>query len=299
MTPSAGQYNPKDDFIKKSQGVISFGPRPPKPPKNGAKKDGPGPGSYTLSSTLCSSNGVFIGGGSNAHEFHGQPNSASELKGRNISPGPGAYDDKSRSLGSSTRGVILLGRHKDHSIKNDTPGPGTYQVKPKYFENDSQKISFGLGDRFQNHTSPLDNKAKGAKMGGKADNSIPGPGTYTVKDSPQGPQFSIGGVKENDQLFKGRHKSPGPGSYSIKDELEYRIQGGRFSSSKRPERRVSTDPGPGHYDQNNDDLKHAPEITIKGRYPYKKPDLLPGPGQYKQDSELLKNSPAFTMKGKY
>lgn len=84
-------------------------------------------------------------------------------------------------------------------------------------------------------------------MGGKVDRSIPGPGSYTISNSPQGPKFSIGGAKI-DPLFWGRGNSPGPGSYSLNDEVENRLLGGRFSSSKRPEAKPNDNPGPGFYD---------------------------------------------------
>jgi hypothetical protein len=115
---------------------------------------------------------------------------------------------------------------------------------------------------------------------GRVDTSLPGPGTYTIRDSPGGPKFSIGGVKDNKDLFQGRHQSPGPGTYSIKDELEFRLRGGRFSSSKRPEQQISPDPGPGHYNQDSDMLKNSPAYSLKGRFPEKKPDDFPGPGHY-------------------
>ena len=75
----------------------------------------------------------------------------------------------------------------------------------------------------------------------------PGPGSYTISNSPQGPKFSIGGAKI-DPLFWGRGNSPGPGSYSLNDEVENRLLGGRFSSSKRPKAKPNDNPGPGFYD---------------------------------------------------
>lgn len=110
--------------------------------------------------------------------------------------------------------------------------------------------------------------------------SVPGPGTYTIKEGPHGPQFSITGVKENPALFKGRYQSPGPGSYKLNDELDVRMRGGRFSSSKRPERKVSLDPGPGQYSQEDRFLHTSPSFTLKGKFPDKKPDVSPGPGHY-------------------
>jgi hypothetical protein len=205
-------------------------------------------------------------------------------------PGPGSYNIQSKTFVSSSKGIILLGRHKENLHKNETsPGPGSYDVKSNYFDSEFKKISFGHGDRFQNYVGPSSQHGKNGnkeKVGGKSDNSIPGPGHYNVKEGPHGPLFSIGGVKDNKKLFQGRHESPGPGYYNHNDELDVRMKGGRFSSSKRPERRISLDPGPGHYNQNADFLKTSPAFTLKGKYPEKSPEISPGPGHY--DPRIMK-----------
>ena len=102
--PSSWLYNPKDDYVKKSIPTISFGPRPPKPPKNAAKSDGPGPGSYTIPTTLDTSKGAVLLGRVET----------SKSKGRYDSPGPGAYAVTSDNpTFKSKKGVLLLGRPKD------------------------------------------------------------------------------------------------------------------------------------------------------------------------------------------
>ena len=133
-----------------------------------------------------------------------------------------------------------------------------------------------------------------AKMGGKPDRSVPGPGYYTISNSPRGPKFSIGGAKI-DPLFAGRGSSPGPGSYSLNDEVEKRLLGGRFSDSKRPELKPNDNPGPGFYNwkaalwfQGNKNVsfnkmyifENGPAYTVKSKSPDKKKETSPGPGQY-------------------
>ena len=118
------------------------------------------------------------------------------------------------------------------------------------------------------------------KKGNKFESGTPGPGAYNVKENYNGPKFSIGGVKDNEELFKGRHESPGPGTYNFKDEVDNRIEGGRFSSSKRPEDKPTLDPGPGAYNQTMYNLSPGPSFSLKGKVPDKKPESSPGPGHY-------------------
>lgn len=88
--------------MKKSIKTISFGPRPPKPPKTALKTDGPGPGSYSIPTTIETSKGAVLLGRSNS------------AKSRYESPGPGAYAVSSDNpTFKSKKGVILLGRPKD------------------------------------------------------------------------------------------------------------------------------------------------------------------------------------------
>ena len=69
---------------------------------NALKTDGPGPGSYSIPTTLDSSKGAVLLGRS------------SSAKWRYDSPGPGAYLVSSDNpTFKSKKGVILLGRPKD------------------------------------------------------------------------------------------------------------------------------------------------------------------------------------------
>jgi len=174
--------------------------------------------------------------------FLGRPK---DSKANSETPGPGAYLQTSKSFVSSNKGIILLGRHKESNIERFEPGPGSYDIKPTYFDSNDKKIGFGHGERFQNYIGP--SNEKNGKMGGKIDNSIPGPGAYNIKISPRGPKFTIKSAKI-DPLFKSKSESPAPGAYTLNDELDMRLRGGRFSSSKRPEFKPVDGPGPGFYD---------------------------------------------------
>lgn len=172
MMPPPGLYNPKDDFVRKKPAGISFGPRPPKPPRTAQKTGEPGPGDYKIPSTLDTTKGTKIAALYNdkPKDRHNSPGpgtyfkSLSEIgpsskrgiillsrpkdkKEKYPTPGPGAYDQKSQTFVSSSKGIILLGRHKE-STGESGPGPGAYDVKAKYFDSENKKISFGHGDRF-------------------------------------------------------------------------------------------------------------------------------------------------------
>lgn len=181
--PEAGRYNPKDDYVRKNYGSIAFGPRPPKPPSTLAKVEGPGPGSYTVPTTLERRIGAVMVGnkGQPRRPRFNSPGPGSysltmnnfgtgtkrgiillsrpkEKRHSETSPGPGSYNTPSKTFVSSNKGIILLGRHNTESTKETSPGPGQYEVKAKYFNNDMRKISFGHGNRFQTFTSPAPGK---------------------------------------------------------------------------------------------------------------------------------------------
>lgn len=69
-------------------------------------------------------------------------------------PGPGTYDQSTKNFVSNSKGIILLGRHKEIKSNEDVPGPGSYNIKAKLFDNENTKISFGHGERFKYYTSP-------------------------------------------------------------------------------------------------------------------------------------------------
>jgi hypothetical protein len=186
--PPPGQYNPKDDFVRKSNPSIVFGPRPPKPPKSAVKTDEPGPGAYTLPSTLESSKGVKMVGSRNEpknrhespgpgaysqtfYEFGRSPkrniillSRPKEKSSKDQTPGPGAYEPESKNFVSSSKGIILLGRHKENIEKDPGPGPGAYDVRAKYFDDDIKKVSFGRGNRFTYYVSPSKDKHTKSKF---------------------------------------------------------------------------------------------------------------------------------------
>mmetsp|Transcript_505 Transcript_505/g.553 ORF Transcript_505/g.553 Transcript_505/m.553 type:complete len:530 (+) Transcript_505:540-2129(+) len=332
--PASCTYDPRDDYVKKNIPSISFGPRPPKPPKSGSKADGPGPGSYNLPSTLDTRKGIVISQNyfegnqtlGRSRSFSGQRNTMGGkgtsigksknrgLKGsgsgpgpgsynltsndfgknckRNIillarpksksdnnhNPGPGSYSNNFKSIGTGGKGIILLGRHKEKPILGkDSPGPGTYDLKGKTFDNIHGTISFGGGDRFR---SPGGNSINPNGKGSNIDSGAPGPGTYDINQTNSGPKFSIGGVKENEQMFNGRNESPGPGTYNYKDDTDVRMKGGHFSSSKRPEYKPPLIPGPGTYSQSTKNLPSGPSFSLKGKIIDKDKEETPGPPHY-------------------
>ncbi|CAI2359920.1 unnamed protein product [Moneuplotes crassus] len=213
-------------------------------------------------------------------------------------PGPGSYQDpKGIGAEGNTKGVILLGRYKeDLSKQNDSPGPGAYDIKRNKFNNGIASATFGHGKRFKySFTGDPNHKGNNSKNPGE---DTPGPGAYKVKEEHPGPKFSITGVKENQELFQGRHQSPGPGSYNNNDNLDVRIQGGRFSSSERPSDKPNDAPGPGEYRQHLGNLPAGPAYSLKSRYPEKADDSLPGPGHYDPPISKIKERKFYLFRKK-
>ena len=123
-------------------------------------------------------------------------------------------------------------------------------------------------------------------------NDVPGPGAYSVRDSPKGPKFSIGGALK-DELFESKAKLPGPGTYTVKDEVKDRIQGGRFSDSKRPEDPPPSGPGPGQYYPKLD--PKGPHYSLKGKIVDKPLESSPGPGAYSPKASGKRKKPKFYL----
>lgn len=168
-TPAPGAYNPKDDYVRKGISRIAFGPRPPKPPKSDAKTDGPGPGSYKIPSTLQTSKGAVMIGSKGNIGLNGSK-SQTNFSVRHESPGPGAYLKTTTSFLSGNKGALIVGKpkHTDKAKTEHSPGPGAYDVDKKVFDNDTQKISFGHGERF--------------KLAAMPNKETPGPGTYSYSN---------------------------------------------------------------------------------------------------------------------
>lgn len=67
----------------------------------------------------------------------------------NVSPGPGSYDLRKRSIYEKDKGFALKGKRKDFCNKRpQTPCPGSYDPNYKLVESEKFKgITFGKGKR--------------------------------------------------------------------------------------------------------------------------------------------------------
>lgn len=197
-----------------------------------------------------------------------------------ITLGPGAYDYKNKSIGTSGP-KFSLGGKVEKVLKQDKamPGPGEYEPR-------------------ETITRP---KSPDIKLKGKAKDilnsqlAVPGPGTYDPLKmiGTNAPKMSLHGRIESKVSSEG----PGPGTYDASLNLvRDRVKSPNLASSLRGtdeqlyKRRASEVPGPGDYDQPSLIGRDARNITLKGKLEEKSQSrsVSPGPGTYDPALTLTK-----------
>ena len=274
MVPGPGQYEPQSNAFNKT--AFSFGGRHILQDKNAMSK--PGPGAYSLNSTLTKSLGKF-----------GTSNKWVPLVSKLIlsNPGPGQYTDSKEDtlkksapkygFGSSTRT-----EEKSTKIRQLFPGPGHYSSQTNLGH---EAPKYSLVSR-RPDTAP------------RAGRNSPGPGNYNPTDSftkTQMPKCKFGNSIRKDLK---RDASPSPDAYSI-NKLDSRKHNspsfGFGSSNRKPLSETSFSPGPGNY-------SIPSKITEKNGYYMGakisdlKKDQYPGPGNYNPEVKLSKQgSPNYAI----
>lgn len=212
-------------------------------------------------------------------------------KGKNASPGPGAYDQNKSvsskrdfpkySMGKSTRSHSL----SKSIIKN--PGPGEYNILQGFSGN--SKYSFGLKYNDLNRTSP---------MGG-----TPGPGAYSPEKLHKKDYKFTFGIKSEKVLPKS-NKMPGPGNYETKSDFENSL-GNAFGKDKKlsnfMSKTIVMNPGPGAYGdletaskrfKNSQNIKFGNSTRMHER---KLSSGNPGPGSYSIKGDIGNSAPKFSL----
>lgn len=233
MRPGPGNYNPKDEFVRKSapRAVISSGKRNGLLVGSGA----PGPGNYDLNKSVDSGKHFSFG--------NEKRNGLLSRSSRGI-PGPGTYASQS-FVGKDTQGRTMFGKAKT-KIGNENPGPGTYSASnrrngPAYSVAGNRTIdpvmrekarvpapgNYNPNDSFTKHSSPNVKFGKRPKTSSVRGDGAPGPGSYQLKSTLDSRGVAI--AHKNPEKI--HEKSPGPAAYNPKADLKYN-SGPAFTISK-------------------------------------------------------------------
>lgn len=184
--PGPGAYNP--DYLPKTRAPtyrIGTASRDGLGDRRGA----PGPGNYDPSLPRTRKS-IIIG-----------TSRRRALSEASITPGPGAYNTFSKIDGPKH---VLVSRKEDQTkSRNDKliPGPGTYSPSVEFVKKGNPVIGIG--------TSSRDDFTKGVKN--------PGPGTYNVRGSFEGPKWGFPTSPKNEGFRS--VTSPGPGTYNIRSSF--------------------------------------------------------------------------------
>eukprot|EP00823_Brevimastigomonas_motovehiculus_P002587 TRINITY_DN1562_c0_g1_i1.p1 TRINITY_DN1562_c0_g1~~TRINITY_DN1562_c0_g1_i1.p1 ORF type:complete len:467 (+),score=29.39 TRINITY_DN1562_c0_g1_i1:155-1555(+) len=263
FVPGPGQYNydvkPKHQPPSYSMSgrfkfkPIGFGPGPGAYSSD-AKKGGP---SITMAPRVCDKSVVLV------------------------SPGPAAYTfnaNASASIGTWGPKYSFLGRHDIGKDRRQTPGPGTYQLKPIFGEKTDHAIQL-----------------KGRpELKGDFDN-MPGPGKYNPDVKPFGsnaPRYTFRPKTETKQPTK---NTPGPGAYALPPTIGVGLSKSLSSRHEITGSKGDQQPGPGQYNVIVMPRIKPPQFTMRPKTQAVKTTtfLTPGPGQYQLASTISKNGPSL------
>lgn len=166
-----------------------------------------------------------------------------ETKTFSDTPGPSYVPP---AMGTDSKKISMGVRTSIRTTADDTPGPGAYNISPK-FANDAKKFSMRGRTRNLNEGESIS----------------PGPGAYAPNydaTRKRAPTASMHSRPETRSI----EVTPGPGEYSISREM-----GGRAASfhGRPQERNIETTPGPGAYNVGSSmDRRGTPGFTMKSRH---------------------------------
>lgn len=164
------------------------------------------------------------------------------------------------------------------------PGPGAY---------DSLR---GMKSSSAHPRPPSAGFGSGTRDGGGHRPQAPGPGTYTRKDPPASPTFSIGTSTRPGSAPAGG-RGPGPGAYDLRSTLRDKGVSIAARNDHDPaQRQRAKDPGPGAY--TNKEPPGSPKFSFgTGQRPgLSTPQQNPGPGTYQPGKDPRQiRPPTYTL----
>ena len=198
------------------------------------------------------------------HSFTKEPRLVPNIKEKEYSPGPGAYDIPKEL---NRTGIKFGNETRVKSAISFVPGPGAYSL-PSIQDNKGFSIS--------------------GKVIVKEAERSPGPGNYTIRSNLEDRSYSIG----RSARFKYRDNMiPGPGAYN--ENIPKSNSNLIFGRSKR-ESYIKTDPlpGPGSYKTQTRFIE-GPSYTIRPKTETKPLDFSPGPAEYNLHNIEKVKAPVF------
>ncbi|CAI2385732.1 unnamed protein product [Moneuplotes crassus] len=252
--------------------------------------DEPGPGSYSLNQTYDN-----VGG------YMGKK--LKKKKEKEKSPGPAEYFPP---IFKSHDGWTFGMKPYEKYERDDSPGPGAYEIYKrsvialgKFGKEKRGKLSTSYDSPGPGHYSPKLSTRDGWTIQGRSKPKYeiedgPGPGDYFPFYDDGGPAYSMAGKRrKKDKIYD----EPGPHTYfpSILP-TKPRPRSARFTSGRRD----LTDydqPGPGQYSIPS--LSGGPYTTLKGRpRTAERRNDYPGPGEYRDRYKLTKPRAASASIGR-
>jgi len=184
-TPGPGAYAP--GLVDKTRGpTYRMGSASRDGTSSSNRIGSPGPGAYNPEHTKGNKN-VKIG-----------TSVRSPLSAGGYTPGPGAYDYKTK-VGEGPKHVMNPRRQDVVKSQNDryTPGPGAYSPSVNLTKNTNSTYRMGTSSRGNFY----------------GNNASPGPGQYNLNKNGKGPQWGFGSEQRGNNVKSG---TPGPGHYDHK-----------------------------------------------------------------------------------
>ncbi|KAI5528850.1 sperm-tail PG-rich repeat-containing protein, partial [Trichomonas vaginalis G3] len=280
-SPGPAAYNPNYNATMKNS---------PSPTMHGRPTDRnievtPGPSDYAISRDL----------GGPQISMHIRPTENQKEGG----PGPGAYSPQ--DLDGRGPSYTMKGRHDLPQDVNTAPYrdlPTTIGEGPKISMH-SRPQERALSDSpGPNYIPPsLGSDAPKVSMTSRHDNTKyndnPGPGAYDIKDSNNGPAYTLKGRTESPDASTA---SPGPAAYNPNYNATMKNSPSPTMHGRPTDRNIEVTPGPSDYAISRD--LGGPQISMHIRPTENQKEGGPGPGAY-SPQDLDGRGPSYTMKGRH
>ena len=221
---------------------------------------------------------------------------------RLFTPGPTKYNVEIKA--QNPKWTINGAKRRSHIKKPKTPGCGRYEYKS--YIGEGPKYSFA--SVFGNHK-----KEKGKKL---KKFEVPGPGFYEVKDSDNGPKYSMYSRNHDSKksFFNNQiniSEVPGVGKYTLRKDSSFNIPCFKFDKGERNDLTINYSsldyPGFNKYSADfNINCSTSPSWSFghEARFPYMKNknkkkvlniDVVPGPGAYQTKNYMGTEGPFYTF----